>query len=63
MNEVEAVTVQCPYCWETFDVVVDCSVEDQAYIEDCQVCCKPIDLTVTLDGGNQPRVVAHHESE
>jgi hypothetical protein len=63
MNEVETVSVQCPYCWEKFDVVVDCSVEEQKYIEDCSVCCKPIDLSVTLQGGTKPSVIAHHESE
>ena len=64
MNETETVSVQCPYCWESFDVVVDCSIDKQQdYIEDCQVCCKPIDLTVSLGAGQQPEVIAHHESE
>ncbi|MCB1757640.1 MAG: CPXCG motif-containing cysteine-rich protein [Gammaproteobacteria bacterium] len=63
MNELESVSVQCPYCWEKFDLLVDCSVEQQEYIEDCEVCCKPIDLVVTLDDSNKPQVVARHDSE
>ncbi len=63
MNEVEAVTIQCPYCWESFNVTVDCSVESQDYIEDCEVCCKPIEMSVTTNGGIKPQVVTHHESE
>jgi hypothetical protein len=43
------VAVQCPYCGETFETSVDGSVGSQEYIEDCQVCCRPIVLRYTLD--------------
>ena len=43
-------TVRCPYCGERLEVFIDRSVRRQEYIEDCQVCCRPIILTVTLDG-------------
>lgn len=33
----------CPYCGEWNDTVVDLSCGDQDYIEDCQVCCRPIE--------------------
>ena len=35
-------TIQCPYCGESIDILVDCSIDEQEYIEDCQVCCCPI---------------------
>ena len=43
---------QCPYCGETISLLVDCSDGDQSYIEDCQVCCRPIQvrLWATIDG-------------
>ncbi len=41
--------IQCPYCWESISVLVDCSVEEQEYIEDCQVCCRPITFRVSVD--------------
>jgi hypothetical protein len=41
--------VRCPYCGEWLEVFIDCSVHRQEYIEDCQVCCRPIMLTVTVD--------------
>jgi len=41
--------VQCPYCWENIDVLIDPSVDEQEYIEDCQVCCRPIQFKVTVD--------------
>jgi len=37
---------QCPYCWETISMLLDKSVSNQTYIEDCEVCCNPIELTV-----------------
>jgi hypothetical protein len=45
-------TVQCPYCGEPFDTLVDLSAGSTSYIEDCQVCCRPIDLgiEVSVDG-------------
>ncbi|MEM7283200.1 MAG: CPXCG motif-containing cysteine-rich protein [Pseudomonadota bacterium] len=38
--------VSCPYCGERITIVVDCSVEEQQYIEDCFVCCRPINVHV-----------------
>ena len=32
----------CPFCWATISMVLDLSVQDQDYIEDCEVCCRPI---------------------
>lgn len=40
----------CPYCGERFELIVDPSVDDQSYIEDCFVCCRPIVFTVTVLG-------------
>ncbi len=41
MQHLETAFVQCPYCWEQIEVVVDCSVGNQEYVEDCAVCCRP----------------------
>ena len=38
----EPVTVECPWCWEHFITFFDYSVGGQSYVEDCQVCCRPI---------------------
>lgn len=32
----------CPYCWQTISMLLDLSVEEQGYVEDCEVCCRPI---------------------
>ncbi len=54
MSALESVLIQCPpYCWETLDVSVDPTVPEQEYVEDCQVCCQPIVLTVQLEEGGR----------
>ena len=35
--------VQCPYCGEAFETLADCSAGSATYIEDCQICCRPIE--------------------
>ncbi|MEC7262241.1 MAG: CPXCG motif-containing cysteine-rich protein [Bacteroidota bacterium] len=40
---------QCPYCWEEISFLLDASVSDQTYVEDCEVCCNPIEITATFE--------------
>lgn len=43
---------RCPSCHEKISVVIDPSVEGaQTYIEDCEVCCRPIELEFEVDDG------------
>ena len=43
------VTIQCPYCGESFETAVDLSAGSFTYVEDCQVCCQPIELAGEVD--------------
>ena len=44
--------VQCPYCGEWIEIQIDPSAGEQAYIEDCSVCCRPIEMRLyDTDGG------------
>ena len=63
MSALESVLIQCPYCWETLDIRVDLTVPEQEYVEDCQVCCQPIVLTVQLVEGRVVSVDARPENE
>jgi hypothetical protein len=38
----------CPYCWEQISMVLDASVKRQTYVEDCEVCCHPIEVPYTV---------------
>ncbi|PCH69812.1 MAG: CPXCG motif-containing cysteine-rich protein [Bacteroidetes bacterium] len=40
---------QCPYCWQNISMLLDKSVPKQVYIEDCEVCCNPIEITAQFD--------------
>ena len=37
----------CPYCWQTVSMILDLSIEQQRYVEDCEVCCNPIQVSYT----------------
>ncbi len=63
MNELKEKAIQCPYCGESISVLIDCSVPDQNYIEDCQVCCRPINFSVTVSADDSIEVVVSSENE
>ncbi len=42
MNLLQGHDATCPHCWETINLTLDLSVGEQAYVEDCPVCCKPM---------------------
>ena len=35
---------QCPYCWQQISMLIEPSGEKVSYIEDCEVCCRPINI-------------------
>ncbi|MDX1271927.1 CPXCG motif-containing cysteine-rich protein [Bizionia paragorgiae] len=41
----------CPFCWETISMLLDSSVIKQSYVEDCEVCCNPIQISVIFFNG------------
>ena len=45
----EFVSIQCPWCGERMETHVDLTAGEQSYIEDCQVCCRPMQLTLELE--------------
>jgi hypothetical protein len=40
----------CPYCGEPAEALLDLSVDEQDYFEDCPVCCRPIRFVLRNDG-------------
>ena len=41
----------CPYCWQRISMLVDPSESEQVYIEDCEVCCRPIQIQAVVEEG------------
>ena len=60
---LETVQVGCPYCGEGIELVIDCSIRRQEYVEDCHVCCKPISLSVSINHEGEPSIEARREDE
>ena len=46
---MESYNASCPNCGEAIELLIDDSISDQEYIEDCQVCCRPIIIMQTSD--------------
>lgn len=55
--------IQCPYCGERTALLVDASAGDQHYVEDCQVCCRPISITLDVGEDGAVRVAARAEND
>jgi len=51
MNAVVEIEIDCPWCGERFPSVADTSQGSYQTIEDCQVCCRPIQLTIECEPG------------
>ncbi len=63
MEPVQTIPVHCAYCGEPIEVVVDCSIAEQTYVEDCQVCCRPLVLRAEVDADGVARVEVRYENE
>ena len=53
---LESREVQCPYCGETIEVDIEILEEAQSFIEDCSVCCRPIQFEVRSGRGEDEEV-------
>ena len=58
----EQTDVYCPYCGESIEIIVDSSQGTHRYVEDCFVCCRPIEMEIVIDGDNF-YVSASHEDD
>lgn len=56
--------VGCPYCGETITVFIDAGGgHSQRYVEDCSVCCRPIEISVDGIGGGEVHIGASRTDE
>jgi predicted RNA-binding Zn-ribbon protein involved in translation (DUF1610 family) len=61
-NTTKTVAGHCPYCGERITLVADCSLASQEYIEDCEVCCRPITVLVSTDDESGVRLILKDEN-
>lgn len=63
MQALQEHWINCPYCGEAINVLIDCSIAEQDYIEDCQVCCRPIEFQVYAEADGSVIVNVFNENE
>lgn len=44
-------SIQCPYCGQSFELAIDLSAGSQRFTTDCEVCCRPMEVSVECEGG------------
>jgi hypothetical protein len=52
----ESISIQCPHCGETFEIPFDASEGDAEFVTDCEVCCRPMSVTVRVRDGEVEEV-------
>jgi cysteine-rich CPXCG protein len=45
------VAVLCPWCGERLETRVDLTGDEPGYVEDCEVCCRPVEFRIERDAG------------
>lgn len=61
---MEEHNIDCPYCGEQLGILLDYSVPEQHYVEDCQVCCCPIVIQVVINhDGELEQLTAIQEND
>lgn len=62
MEALHYASLMCPYCGEQIECAIDTSAVPQRYIEDCSVCCRPIEVSVWI-GGTGYEIEARRDDE
>lgn len=65
MNPLETLLLDCPWCASPLEICVDLSAGSQCYVEDCQICCAPMVVTVRMDEDDDtwPHVTLEREGD
>jgi hypothetical protein len=44
-------TIQCPFCGQTFELMIDTAQASQRFTTDCEVCCRPFEVVAECEPG------------
>ncbi|MGD8358305.1 MAG: CPXCG motif-containing cysteine-rich protein [Lysobacterales bacterium] len=63
VEPLQEVQVFCPYCGERISLLLDVSLAEEEYVEDCEVCCQPIRIRFSLlpDGSATVKVIRERD--
>jgi len=63
MNVQETRNIACPYCNEVIELLIDCTIAQQEYIEDCSVCCQPVIINISINDQQEVTINTRQENE
>jgi uncharacterized protein (UPF0212 family) len=63
VSAADSALVSCPYCGELIELLVDCPDWRQEYVEDCPVCCQPIEVCVQVARTGVAELTVAHQDE
>jgi hypothetical protein len=43
--------IQCPFCGQQFDIMLDTSIATQRFTTDCEICCRPFEVSAECEPG------------
>jgi hypothetical protein len=47
----ESENISCPFCGQTFALAVDTTQAAQQFTVDCEICCRPIEISIHCEAG------------
>jgi hypothetical protein len=47
----DTATIQCPFCGQSFDLVLDTTLASQRFVTDCEICCRPFEVVAECEDG------------
>ena len=53
----DTATLDCPFCGQSMELVLDTGIPSQRFITDCEVCCRPFEVTAECEPGEVVSVV------
>jgi len=63
MQPIETINFVCPYCNESIELMLDCSLSERDLVEDCTFCCQPILIHLQIDSDGVLSVTTQRENE
>ncbi|MDF3030788.1 MAG: Cysteine-rich [Moraxellaceae bacterium] len=60
---LEPVSTTCPYCRSSIELVVDASMAEQRYVDDCPACHRAMNVHAMMTADEIPSVEVFHLRE
>jgi transcription elongation factor Elf1 len=54
----DSATVNCPFCGESTELVLDTNIASQHFVTDCEVCCRPFEVSAECEAGDVVSMIA-----